>query len=426
MRLSKLFSGRIKHLMLLTAVLWSGSVCASSDGLAAALQATVTRNPAAQSKAAELQGMGYKIEEAKGGRYPSFSIQANSMSNSNNQGLVRVQQILWAFGKIDGAIQTAENRERSALLSLLQVCRQLIEETAAVYVNLQGSRQRLVLAEQNVKEHEQLRTMIQRRSEGGVASEADLRLASSRLILATSLRDQLRGQIEKTRQDLFALTRLNLQANQPVESHTAELKNISSLQALLESNEAKSRLKQAELEVIRAEGAQRQSELMPSLYARAERDINPATSNQANGERIDASRVGIVLEASVDGFGVVGWQRLKAEGARVVAAQADLDAARNDAQRRLSTLMAERDIQQGVMQSNQASTQALQETLDSFLRQYDAGRKSWIDVLNTQRELADIRQQLAQSQIAWLENSLRVAAFVGLLDELAGINGTAQ
>jgi adhesin transport system outer membrane protein len=69
--------------------------------------------------------------------------------------------------------------------------------------------------------------------------------------------------------------------------------------------------------------------------------------------------------------------------------------------------------------ANEAAVQAVEETLASFMRQYDAGRKSWIDVLNTQREVSDARQQLQSLRTAWQENTLRVEALLGLLDAVA-------
>ena len=75
-----------------------------------------------------------------------------------------------------------------------------------------------------------------------------------------------------------------------------------------------------------------------------------------------------------------------------------------------------------MMQSYEQSVAEIEETLQSFLRQYDAGRKSWMDVLNIQREVSDTRLQLEQARAAWLEMSLRIAAITGQLDRITGVN----
>ncbi|WP_369412294.1 TolC family protein [Geotalea toluenoxydans] len=55
------------------------------------------------------------------------------------------------------------------------------------------------------------------------------------------------------------------------------------------------------------------------------------------------------------------------------------------------------------------------------MRQYDAGRKTWVDVLNAQRELSDARLALEQTRSSFQENSLRLAVLLGRLDGTIGI-----
>jgi adhesin transport system outer membrane protein len=59
--------------------------------------------------------------------------------------------------------------------------------------------------------------------------------------------------------------------------------------------------------------------------------------------------------------------------------------------------------------------------MDSFLRQYETGRKSLVEVLNTQRDLTETRLLFSQIKSEWLTLSLKLAAITGSLDELAGL-----
>jgi adhesin transport system outer membrane protein len=385
-------------------------------GLASALSAAVVLNPAVRNKLAELRAQGLRVEEAQGARYPGLTLQVQSQSElAGNHGLARLQQPLYAFGRIDGAIGLAQQQEVLGRLGVLEVRRRLLEETAAAYVNLNGARTRLELAERNVQEHQRLSSLIQRRSEGGITSEADVRMAGSRLLQAKALRDQISGQVGKGESELFALTRQALQAREPVAIALAQLPPPDVLREQAENAVVAIRQRQQELELARLTAAQRKAELMPTVYARLEHDLLPSAGARS------ATRLGVVLEASVDGFGMVARPRLAAEAERVVAAQESLESARVEARRRLSSLLADRETQGQLVASNEASVQAVQDTLASFLRQYDAGRKSWVDVLNTQREVSDARQQLQTVRTGWLEASLRVAALLGRLDEPAGM-----
>ena len=83
--------------------------------------------------------------------------------------------------------------------------------------------------------------------------------------------------------------------------------------------------------------------------------------------------------------------------------------------------MTNRSVQALLTQAQQESVDALDETLSSYMRQYESGRKTWLEVLNTQRELTEQRIQLTQTQSDWLVTSLRIAAITGMLDSISGI-----
>jgi adhesin transport system outer membrane protein len=83
--------------------------------------------------------------------------------------------------------------------------------------------------------------------------------------------------------------------------------------------------------------------------------------------------------------------------------------------------MTERETQQQVGLLYECAVAEMEETLKSFLRQYDAGRKTWMDVLNVQKEVSDVRLQLEQARTTWLEMSLRLAAITGQLDSAAEV-----
>ena len=63
----------------------------------------------------------------------------------------------------------------------------------------------------------------------------------------------------------------------------------------------------------------------------------------------------------------------------------------------------------------------LESLVASYQRQYESGTKSWLDLLNVQRELFEQRRQLVQAQTDWQIYSLQLLARIGGLDSLAGI-----
>jgi adhesin transport system outer membrane protein len=398
--------------------LFPALVLAQGDGLAAVLRAATRENPLARTRIELIESLGQRVDEARSAKLPTLSLVGQSSVSNYNHGVFRVNQPLWAFGRIDGAIEVANRQLISGRASLLVARRQLIEDAAVTYVTLHGGRSRLAIAEQNVAEHEKLLALISRRMEGGVASEADMVFARSRLVQARSTRDQILGQMAKAKSDLDAVTLGDFPATEPVPQDLASLPSAIELLAIAKQNDAAVLQKMADLSVTETNARQRRLELLPTISLRVERDIAP---NLPSGSTLNTARTGIYLETSLEGAGLTAWSRLKGEEARVRAARQDLESARNDVSRKVTGHLASLESLRTIRVSQEETTRATATTLASFLRQYDAGRKTWIDVLNTQKELADNRLALEQTRVSELELVLRLAAISGALDAVAQI-----
>ena len=389
---------------------------AQGNDLSTALQAAVRLNPSVKSKIAELKSLGYKLDEAEAGRLPSFSISAQSMyNNDDNYGVARGQVPIYSFGKINGSIKVAEQGIDVGRLSLLQVQRQLIEDTAAAYNSYWGIKQRINIAQDNVEEHNRFYQLISRRQEGGVASAADVRLALSRLLQAQAQLEQIKGAAAKAQNELQSLTQIAIFADKPIEQALVALPAEQDPIKVAQDIDARVKVRAAELEMTRKEANLRKAERMPTLYARYDKYINPKNDYSSD------NKVGLVLEGSLDGLGIIGQKRAAAAEAQIAVAEENLEDTRNEIKRRVSNLVTERGIQNNIISSYEQSTEEMEETLKSIIRQFDAGRKSWIDVLNFQRELTDMRHQLVQAKTNWMEVSLRIAAINGRLDSAAEV-----
>jgi adhesin transport system outer membrane protein len=386
------------------------------NSLESALQAAVTMHPTVKSKMAELDSLGFSLAATKALRLPSIGLVTQSISDTDYTGLLRVQYVLSSFGKIEGAIAVDKKRIDVKGAELFHLYRMLIEETAAAYVRHWGAKQRLRVAEENTAKHDELYQMITRRKTGGIASEADVHLANSRLLEARAQQEQMAGAVEKAFHELNALTQIAVYAEQPVDPKLAEVPSSGDLLRTAREEEAFVKVRQAEVELVRKEADLARAQLNPStLFLRFEQDIDELSAGATN-----ETRIGVAFEGSLEGMGVIGRQRVKAQEARITAAQEQVENVRNEIRRKISGLATDRSTQTLVSATYGTAVSERQSTLESFMRQYDAGRKSWLDVLNSQREVYEMKHLLEQSRTNWLEVSLRLAAINGLLDPLAG------
>ncbi|MDP2562561.1 TolC family protein [Psychrobium sp. 1_MG-2023] len=388
---------------------------ASAAGIAAALQATMQHNPALKGKQSVVEAQQYAVDSAKAKRYPTIRAQANNV-NEQEQATITIDQPLWTFGKISTAIDQAQASVVSQEWELLEVQRQLIEETAIVYAKIDGIKLRLQVAQKNVAAHEGYHQRINRRQQGQLSSEADVRLAYARLLQAKTQRETVKGELSVALTELYTLTQIQVATDQSIELQLAELPALAEVERQAAMHQATVQLKRQALANVRLDLKAEELAVMPTLSLRVESDLIETVPGA------DDFRAGLSLESSLEGAGFVARSRMRGAEARIKAAKFELDSALNDVRRRVKTLMQNRKVKQGLVDSQQMTVDAMQQTQSSFLRQYETGRKSWLEVLNTQREVTSLEMGLVQAHSEWLSLSLRIAALTGRLDSLAGIN----
>ncbi|WJG09308.1 TolC family protein [Aliiglaciecola sp. LCG003] len=421
-RLQKLLlKWRVWHkVLLLILLVWSTlSAAAEQDmqqGLITALRATLNHHPLVKSKQSELDAQHYRVDSAKAGRYPTLSLQANNLDNEYDRGVLRLQQPVWTFGKISSAIDLAEAGFTAQQLELLQVQRQLMEETAVVYAKIEGINQRGLVADDNVEQHQTLFQRIERRQKGSLATEADVKLAHSRLLQAQVQRQSIGGELLVALSELQGLTQIYVTTDTPVDPLLAELPSAQQAQTRAINNSADLELKRQRWNVAKLEIQKEKVASTPNIYFQVDHDIGSSQLNQ------DRTRYGLNFVANFDGMGFTSRGQVKSAIARSEAAKFDLYATKSDVKRRVSILMLNRKVQEDSIVSQREVVESLSATMASFVRQYQSGHKTWVEVLNTQRELTQQRIQLTQIENDWLILSLRVATLIGKLDQLAGIN----
>lgn len=379
-------------------------------GLVAALQATLTRHPALSGKQAEVNAKYFAVDSAKASRYPSLQGQISYNEHDSKQGTLRASQPLWAFGKIDSRIAYADTDVAVEEADQLRVKRQLLEKTATSYAQILGVYQRQKVAIANIASHEELFNQIERRQRGQLASETDVRLAKARLIQAQLQRQRIDGELRSAQADLQSYTQIVIAADLAVPAQFLQLPAADEIvsQSLLRSAEVKFKIAQIALAQARLD--QESVAALPTIQAQVVYNNNDAFQTQ------DDTTFSVVLEGGLDGLGLVDWGRQRTAQAQLEAARQDMQVVRNDLTRRVSILISNRHTQKSIMQIQKESVAALQATLDSYQRQYEAGRKAWLDVLNIQRELTEQRLQEVQAANDWQIYSLIMKSLTGGLD----------
>jgi len=386
---------------------------AVESGLKAALQSTIKWHPIMRGKQAELDAKGFAIDSAKAQRYPSFNGQVGQR-DGDQVAIISIRQPLWSFGRISSGIDYAEADKQVGDADFLRVKRKLLQETAIAYANISGIHQRLQVQLDNVEQHKKLYQQIKRRQQGKLASQTDVLLVEVRLRQARTQVLRTRGELHVAQNDLQALTQTDIDASPEISTEFTQLPSSERLATMAIQNEASIKHKK-ELITLADKNVDRIfSSAMPTLYLQAEQNLN------APGY-VSGTHYSVMLDGKLDGFGFSTFGRSRAAKAQLDAAKQDLYSTRNDVRRKVKTLLNNRQMQQTLIRGLKQSVDDMQTTMKSYSRQYGAGFKAWLEVLNLQRELTDQRIQQAQAYNDWLVSTLQIRILTGMFDSL--LNG---
>lgn len=394
-----------------------------SDGLEHALKSALSRHPTVAGKNAELQAQTFAVDAARAQRYPSLSLLAQGRDGRNSASsatpyTARLRQPLWSFGRIEDGIRLAQAGREGEQADLLRLQRELLERTASAYAQVLGQRERLQIATENTRAHQGLLEQIQRRERGQLASKADVSLAATRLAQARSREQGLRTELEVARSELRALTQDELRAELPPPLPLLELPGAEQLVEAAFSASADLRWREAQIRRAEAALSQTRSADLPMLYLQAE----SARATVGKTEQ----QLSLVFEASFEGAGQINRHRSAQAMAQLEAARYALTAARSEVQRKMQRLQAQHRSQGELLELQIESVAQLGALLQSYRRQFEAGTKSWLDVLNIQRELFE--QSLLQAQLRserWAQ-ALQIQSMLGGLDTPAGLTAMAS
>lgn len=387
---------------------------AQTPSLQVLLRQTLAVHPTQQAKRALVAAARSGIDAVEAQRYPTFSAtltpnSAQVLGQANGGGRAAVTQPLWTFGLQDARMAVAQSSEVLARLDEWRTARQLLEQTALVYANALGLQKQHKISAANLETLEALRQKIVRRQQGQMASDSDVRLIGSRLA-------QARVQHERLGLDLGrALEQLRTLSQQPVEQVAEASADLLAFGAtpiqdvLVQAQSPELQYQLQAVTLARSELRQLSASARPNLFAQVVRPLNGGITTH-----------GVFLEASLEGGGAVLKGRLAAAEAKAQAADDEAAAIRNQ----LLGTWRELTLQYPVLSRNQLQLQWSLEnarlTFESYLRQYEAGYKSWLEVMNMQRELYEQQLGLAQHEAQSLSLNLRLGALAGQLEPLAG------
>ncbi len=384
----------------------------ASLSLNAVLARVAAVHPQMQRARAEMEVSRQQLEGARWGRFPSLTLGASGGEGVMTAGSFRVQQPVYTFGRTDHAIDAAQASLEVSNSGIGVTRRTLIERAALAHGRWISGLQQLELSERHVARQQELFDFIARRAEGGMAARGDTRLAQGRLDQARARSASIGATVSQARAELESLMlgRVSARPNAPNLPAIVFADAESLASAFVDASPVLERLA-GQQRAASAEASLKGADRLPMLVARVERMPNLLTSHY------DTRTILAVDYQS--GAGLSAQSEYLARLGRIDAVRAEVDAQRRELELAASSLWLQRTTlleQRGAIDGLVAASA---DTVDSFMRQFDAGRRSWLDVLNAERELFDARLARAQIDAGLRDVELRMHAGTGALDALA-------
>ncbi len=375
-----------------------------------ALRATLSNHPLVQGKRSVQAAAKADQEGAEWQRYPTPSVEVSSGSGGQNASVFRLDQPIWNGGRVTAGIDAANSRLDAAGTAIDEIRQELALKVITASSEALRLQARQVHAQASVGEHEKLLAMIHRRVMQEVSPMADQRLAESRLYSTVNdLSITTQGKQNALAQ-LGQLTGQTVTDIDPVGfAETAGSDGLpsdltSAIELALKRSPTLQRL-EFEAQAANADIDSKRSAYMPQLALRLE-------STQGS---ISDNRILLVLQAQ-PGAGLSARSGVSAALARRDSTRQALEAAQRDVRQQLALDWNEWTAARSRVDNAEQVRSTSAEVSESYARQYTAGRKTWLDVLNAVREATQAELALVDAKSQMRAAALRLKVQTGVLD----------
>lgn len=389
----------------------------AQQGLQSLLDKALFQHPTVLQARNQAKASGFELTSAQWSRFPTLSSELRS-ENGPSQNITRLEQPLWTGGKITGQVRAAEANERVALAQVDEAELNVLTQAATAFFEVLRQQARLDGAVLNVAEHERLLALIERRTRAEISPPADETLAQARLQQAVSERIQITRQRDAARTTLHQWVG---EAMGPIAAPKAIAfaHPSSEMQMLEQAREASPAFRrlQAQIEAAEAQIAVSQAQAMPNVVLGHQRIWGYLYAGQL------ADKNYLSLQYT-PGAGLSALSNRQVAVSRLEAARSEMGSIQLNIEAQARSTLTELDAMAAQLEPARVLLGGTAEVVESYLRQYQIGRKNWLDVLNAQREKTNALYNLADMQFGLQLAQVRLMIQTGELrrDALTAIH----
>ena len=367
-----------------------------------AMQYAIKTHPLILSAEGQYRAAKSELTASRWSRFPTVGASARENSFDQKQDVTTASMPLWMGGRINADIDLAKSKRDGALSGISEAQQSVMLETIGLFFDYFKSEKKLEIASLNVDEHQRLYEIIERRVEAATSPDVDAMLAQARLqsarsaqIQAASIKDISKASLELTVGRVIDAVLVN---NNP------EPFGISLNEAVATGIKVSPRIARIESEVkgFEANIKSAKSALYPQVSLGYEKRFNDPDSS-----RVDQEETFVSVQFQ-PGAGLAVASSISAAKQRKQSARDSLEAEKRELRRQIKTAWNEYASVSFQLEPSKMLVDATNSVIESYLRQYAVGKKSWLDVLNAQREATQARNTLVDFEVQYLTSIYRL------------------
>jgi len=352
-----------------------------------------------------------QIESAKWNYFPTPSIDFSQGSAGHRGETYRIDQPLWTGGKLDALNDLAYARGDEAKYTLGESAYALSEQVVSVVETLIQADGEIKAFEKGRKDLEELSKMLERRVEAGVSSESDQALIDARMsqiegdiLIANSHYGMAKSQLElltgKKNGCAIAFK------HDPFLHKKIDRKHVE--QSMLRTHPTLKKM-DAQIMMARAEKRNADAAVMPNISLRAEYQRGSLYSNDI----VNNEAIAYVAVSFNPGAGLSSMSNIESAKYKVMQVQDEQRVKEQELKNALMRNYADYLATTGRLESMQNTIRSSMKVLDSYKRLFLAGKRQWLDLVNTSREVTQNYVSLASLRATLIASSYRLALTAG-------------
>lgn len=375
----------------------------------------IYHHPAVQSSQFQIESADAAQKTAQYGFFPTPSITVDRLVNGRlgtqadldpTEVVLSLEQPIWTGGRLTATLEKAEAEGSLAEAELEETQERLINTLIQSWTELTVANHKLDAVNASLDTHKRLLKMVERRMNEGMSATADFALAASRIAIIEAEVQLLNAQRNQAIESLSSLLGRNLSQDHfdlAIELPVFSPESLSNMVLLakqrnpgVRKSQQRSRVSTAEIKLSRA-----------SVYPEVSLRLQHRRGGAVAPETTDVTEVYLSVSSSL-GPGLSRFTQVDSAHAQYQSSLEQVKVAQQAIEEQVRSNWALWQAAQSRVSSLGQANDASDDVLVSYERQFLAGRKQWLDLMNAVRERAQTASQAADAYGALQLSGLRL------------------